>query len=181
MMDHRAASRYARAVFELSLGAGTVDSVERDLALVQGMLESHPEISHLLLNSTISLAEKQDFLVKVLPADLMPLTLSFLKTLIRKRRFAEFAFIQKAFHERYETAKGIQEVTATTAFPMSDTIRVKLVDLLKRKLNLEIRLLEEVDPRILGGLLLRFGGKLVDGSYRTRLEEIEQQLKAVRN
>jgi F-type H+-transporting ATPase subunit delta len=156
MMDHRAAARYARAVFELAQKAESLDAVERDLEWVRGLIEKHGEILHLLVNSSIPLAEKQDFLVKVLPSDLQPLTLYFLKTLIKKRRFAEFSFIQKAFHERYEIAKGIQEVTATTVLPMSRTIREKLIDLLQRKLKQEVRLFEKVDSSIVGGTVGSF-------------------------
>jgi F-type H+-transporting ATPase subunit delta len=106
MIDRRAGRRYAQALFELAKERGTLPRVDANLAEVRGLLVKHPEITHLVLNSTISQAEKEDFLAKILPADVDILALNFLKLLVKKKRFREFPAAQAAFHELYERGQA---------------------------------------------------------------------------
>lgn len=177
-MDPKAVSRYSRALFNLADERRQLDAVEKDLAQARKLVGQYPEISHLVLNSTISRAEKEDFIEKVMPADLSRLVIDFVKVLVKKRRFQELSFIQEAFHRLYEKKRGIQEVKVVSAIPLTGAVQDKLVQALKRKFQCEVRLLPETDPGILGGFILRFDGTEINGSYKNRLEELRQRLMA---
>jgi len=179
MMDSRAAKRYAQALFNLSTEQNLLDSVDESLLRIKDLLLKHPEITHLLLNSTIGQAEKEDFLDKVLPEEMPALIHHFLKLLVRKGRFNEFSLIQNEFHRLTEEKKGIQEVLAISASPLESRVESKIKNLLEKKLSRKIRLATETDTSLIGGLILRFGGREIDASYKNRLWEIKQKLMAL--
>lgn len=178
-MDSKAVRRYARALFNLAELKTQLDLTEKDFLKIRQLVNQYPEISHLVLNSTISQAEKEDFIEKVFPPDLSKLILSFLKVLIKKRRFKELVSIQEEFHRLYEKKKNIQEVQVVTAVSMAPPAREKLIQALKKKLACEIRLMTETDPLILGGMIITFDGMQIDASYKTRLEVLRQKLMAM--
>ncbi|HXV27949.1 MAG TPA: ATP synthase F1 subunit delta [bacterium] len=177
-MDTKAVARYARALFNLAEAGKELDRVEKDLLRIRQLVNQYPEISHLVLNSTISQAEKEDFIEKVFPTDLSKLVLDFLKVLIKKRRFKDLAWMQEQFHRLYEKAKGLQEVRVTTAIAITKPVQDRLIQSLAKKLGCEIRLLTETDPDILGGMIVAFDGTQIDASYKTRLDELRQKLMA---
>ncbi|HTL47141.1 MAG TPA: ATP synthase F1 subunit delta [Verrucomicrobiae bacterium] len=178
MIDHRAVSRYARALLGLAEETGQWEAIDSGLTAVRQLLEKHPEITHLVMNSTIGKAEKEDFLDKVLPASTPRLIADFLKLIVAKGRFHAFRFIQEEFHRLSEEKRGIREVTAVSAVPLPPEAVTRLTALLKKKFKSEIRLITETDPRMIGGLVVRFGGKEIDASYRSRLHELKQNLKS---
>ncbi len=176
MIDRRAISRYARALFLLAEKEHHLEAADRDFAVIKKLVDQHPEISHLLLNSTISHAEKDDFIEKIVPQGISRLVVNLLKVLIEKRRFRELAFIQKEFHKLAEKKAGIQEVEAVTAAELSGKNAARLESILKKKLKCEIRLITRIEPEIMGGFILRFDGKEINASFKNSLDELKQKL-----
>lgn len=176
--DHVASRRYARALFGLAGEKGLLDRIEKDFKTAVVLIGKHPEISHLVLNTTISIVEKEDFLDKIFGADVTTLFIQFIKVLIKKKRFAEFLLIREDFHAFYEKKMGIQEVQVITAVPLSGTLEKKLTETLTKKFRAEIRLLAEVKPDIIGGIILRFNSLEINASFRRHLTELEQKLTA---
>ncbi len=176
MMDYRAAQRYSRALFGLAKKQDGLDDVAADFLAVRRMVESHSEITNLVSNSTISLAEKEDFLDKILPSDIAKLLVNFLKVLVRKRRFREVNFIQERFHALYEKHKGIRKVNVISAAELSQSLLEKLRGMLERKMNAYIELVPEIDPSMIGGLILRYEDKEINASFRDRLRDLKQKI-----
>lgn len=178
MMDLRAVHRYTKALFELAEQADQLDKIDDQLIGLCRLVVTHPEIHHLVSNSTIAQAEKEDFIGKVVPADTLPLLVNFLKVLIKKGRFWELQSIQTEFHRSYERKRRVEEVTVVSAVPLSDETTAKLEKILKQKLHLDINLIAKTDPKMIGGLILRFGGNEINASFRARLENLHQLLTA---
>jgi F-type H+-transporting ATPase subunit delta len=178
MKDLRAVHRYCRALYELAEKAGKLDVMDDQLLAVRKLVDKHPEISNLVSNSTITLAEKEDFLSKIVPADTLPVLINFLKVLVKKKRFRELAAIQEEFHRDYEKQCGIEEVTVISAVPLSAENAAKLKETLKLKLKSDIQLIAKTDSKIIGGLILRFGGQEINASFRARLDSLHQLLTA---
>ena len=176
ILDLRAVHRYSRALYDLAEKAGEIDKIDDQLMAMQQLVDKHHEITNLVSNSTITLAEKEDFIGKIAPADTSSLLINFLKVLIKKKRFRELTAIQEAFHRRYEKMRRIEEVTVISAVPLSDENSAKLAETLKRKLKFDIQLIAKIHPQMIGGLILRFGGQEINASFRSRLDELEQLL-----
>ena len=178
MIDLRAAHRYARALFELAEKNNLLDRIDDQLLAVRELVKKYPEVSHLISNSTIPVAEKEDFIGKIVPDDTLPLLVNFLKVLIKKKRFGELTFIQQAFHRLYEKKRRIEEVEVVSAVPLSDSNAAKLGKLLEKKFSSAIRLTAKTDPEMIGGLILRFSGNEINASFKSRLEALRQMLTA---
>ena len=178
MIDLRASHRYARALFELAEQQGLLDKIDDQLLAVVGIVQRYPEISHLISNSTITLAEKEDFIGKIIPQDTLPLLVNFLKVLIKKKRFGELPFMQGTFHRLYEKKRRVEEVVAVSAVPLSDSNAARLEKILEKKFKTNIRLAVKTDPDMIGGLILRFSGNEINASFRSRLDALRQALTA---
>ncbi len=176
MADSLAVNRYARALLNLAEERGQLK--EADLAMEQAaqIVDRHPEIRHLVLNSTISADEKEDFLGKVFPESFNRLVLDFLKVLVRKKRFRNLKDIQQVFRRLYEIRQGIKEVTVITAVALSPENEDRLTKMLAVRLKAEIKLVTRVDASLLGGMILQFDGNEINGSYKSRLNEARQIL-----
>ncbi|MBI3313662.1 MAG: ATP synthase F1 subunit delta [Candidatus Omnitrophica bacterium] len=174
--DLSAARRYAAALFNLAVERKVLEKVEKDFFRVIELLKQHPEISSLVSNFTVAQAEKEDFIDKVFPRDMERLLLYFLKVLTHKKRFTEISAIQEQFHLLFEKKAGIQEVHVITAVTLSEKNKEKLISVLEKRFKSEIRLALKTDAKILGGMILRFDGKEINGGYKNRLHEIRQKL-----
>lgn len=174
--DHQVSLRYARALFGLVDEAGTLEKADYGFAQIIELIRKHPEIKHLVSNSTISRAEKEDFIHKIFPADTEKILVNFIKVLVKKGRFSQVESIQKEFHKLFETKKGIKEVEVITAIELSDEVQQKLRSALNKKLNAEIRLQLSVDKDLIGGMQIRYDGTEIDTSYKNRLAELRQIL-----
>jgi F-type H+-transporting ATPase subunit delta len=178
MMDLRAVHRYSHALYLLAEAQHQLDAIDDQLIAVRELVEKHREIAHLVSNSTIALGEKEDFIGKVVPAGTLPLLVNFLKVLIKKRRFKELPAIQEEFHRFYERKQRIEEVIIISAVPLSEENNAKLATTLNKKFNYNVRLTPKVDPDMIGGLILRFGGQEINASFRSRLDALRQLLTA---
>lgn len=176
MIDYQASIRYARALMGLAEEGNILEKIDADFEQIIRLLDRHPEITHLVSNSTIGKPEKDDFLEKVFPESTARLLINFLKVLIDKKRFKQIRDIQKIFRRFFEQKKGVKEVTVITAAALARNTEQKLKTALERRLKSQIRLIQEVDRNILGGLVVRFNGSEINSSFRDRLTELKQRL-----
>lgn len=178
MSESQASTRYAKALLELASKQGQLDAVAGDLNALSKIAETQRDIFRYILNSAVSKQDKENFIRKLLSGSSSELLVSFLQVLIKKNRFKELLQINQIFQQLYEKSQGIEEVTAVTAFPLNESNEEKLKTVLAKKLGAKIRLKKEIDKKIMGGLIVRFGSKEIDGSYRHRLDRIRQTLMA---
>lgn len=176
MIDQAAVSRYTRALFALSEEQNLLADADKGLESVRSIVEKNPNVTRLLLTPTIPLAEKKEFIEKFFGGSAPKLVVHFIKVLLEKKRLEELFPIQEEFRRLYEAKKGLKEVTAVSAVEISPKNLEKLKSILTKKLRSEIRIKTEVDPDLIGGLVVRFDGKELNSSFRARLEEVRQRL-----
>ena len=175
-MATAAARRYAKAVFELAEGEGHVDEWTRRLVAIRDLL-SDPEMASVLTNPTIA-TEQRFALISDTPHLLDPEATNLAKLLIESSRVRDIAAIHEEFQRLADDAAGRVRATVTTAVELSTKDRDRVEDELSKRLGKEIRMHVVVDPRILGGLKLQYGDRLVDASVATRLQQLRRRLAA---
>ena len=176
MKRSEASIRYARALFQIAQDKKVLADMDRELETLCTVIKKHPAILRLVLNSALSNEEKEGFLSRVLGHSASPLLINFLKVLIKKNRFSELESIQLEFRRFSEQKQNIREVKVISAVPLSSENKNRLQSRLEKQMNAQIRLSPVLDPDILGGLILRFDNQQIDGSYRSRLAMLRQQL-----
>lgn len=174
----RLARRYATALGWLAEERNLLDEVERDLELVQSLLDGSEEFGYLLRNEQIAVSERCAFLERVLKDEVQPLTLDFLYLIIRKHRARYLEDIIDAYVEYANERRGILVVRVTTAKELDDMLLETLREGLGKALDAKVRVRSSVDPSLLGGVIVRVGDLLIDGSALTRLNQLGRTLKS---
>lgn len=167
--------RYAEAAFEIALRDGTVETWLQQLESVAAAL-SDPTIVRRLEDPSVPLHDRQAALGAIFGGDVLPQLANLLGLVLRRRRLESVPAIAREFRRLYNRRTGIVEATATSAAELDerevDALRGRLEQLTGARVELELR----VDPELLGGLQLRIGDQLIDGSVRGRLERLRSRL-----
>ena len=170
------AKEYGRALFLLSEEDGTTEALAEEIRLVKEILREHPRYEKLLDTPALSREEKL-LLIDGAFSSLNENLVNLLKILCEKHSVYQFARIAEAYADLCDEARGIERVEALTAVAMTP----KQIGALTEKLSLStgktVIVRNTVDPSLLGGVVLRFMGKQLDGSVKARLCALEKSLK----
>jgi F-type H+-transporting ATPase subunit delta len=169
-----AAKRYARAVFELATDEGQVEEWGRRLAKVRDLL-SDPQVAAVLTNPTIPVSLRME-LISAAPHELDPEATNLARLLIESNRVAQIRGVTEEFEALADEAAGRVRATVTTAVELEPAERDRVADQLSERLGKEVRITLVVDKRILGGLKLQYGDRLIDASIATKLQQLRRQL-----
>ena len=169
-----AAKRYAQAAFELALEAATLDQWAGALGQIASFM-GEGNAASVLENTRVPVEDKQRLIDAALQ-DLPPLPLNLARLLVRKGRTALAGDISTEFKILSEQGQGISRARAFTAVPLDDFAREALTKRLQEQTGRSIILEAEIDPNLIGGLVIQLGDKLVDVSTKARLQALRESL-----
>ena len=175
-MATEAARRYGKAVFELAQQEGQLEEWGRRLGKIRELF-ADPEVAAVLSNPTIA-TERRDALVSTAPHLVDDEATTLARMLIESGRIDEASAIEEEFHRLADKAAGRVRATLTTAVELEHADRDRVQRELAKRLNKEVRLSVVVDPRLIGGLKLQYGDRVVDASVATRLQQLRRRLAA---
>ncbi len=176
MSNHRAASRYAKSILELALEQKKLKEVHADFQKLTEVAESNYEFGVILKNPIINSDKKQAILKSLFEKDAQKLTMSFFDIISRKNREDILLDVAREFEIQYNIHSSIQVADLTTTFPIDEKLRKEFVDVVKSISGLkEVKLVEKVDPEIIGGFILRVNDRLLDDSISSKLRELRNQ------
>lgn len=172
------AGRYAVALFDLASEAGTVSEVESDLEKLSGALRESEDLAGLIRNPEVSRAD----LGKAMAAlgsllGLGKLTANFLGVLAGNRRLSKLPAIIQGFRTIAAAQRGEVTAEVTSAHALSDSQLSALQQKLKAREGRNVKIHSNVDPDLLGGLVVTIGSKRIDSSIRTRLNSLAHAMK----
>lgn len=168
--------RYAHALFETANRASAIDLVESDLKTVDEALRQVPRLQRALKAPTISSGKKRELLEQAFGQRVSPLSLRFLGLLVDRRRETVLNDIYEEFRRLANEHRRILPVQVTTAVPMTDAEREALAAALSQKTGKKVVLQVSIDPSLMGGLIVRMGDTIIDGSVKTRLSQLRDWL-----
>jgi F-type H+-transporting ATPase subunit delta len=166
---------YARALFEAAQEANRVDAVAVDLAELAHAMEEVPELRAFLRNPQIEPAGKAAMLEQ-LTVDGDELVRNFVRLVAEKGRGGELAEISNELDALVAQAQNRLTVELTTSYELSDKEAASLVQTIEKASGRTVEATRTVDPSLIGGIVLRIGSHLADGSVRGRLERLRQEL-----
>ena len=172
------AKRYAQAVFAIAREQDSYDQWLADLSAL-AQLAGDPGFKLIMESPRIPLDKKAEVLQERLPA-IAPLAMKLAQLLIVKRRVEIIPGLLETYRGMLDARRGIEHVRAITAVPLEQAEQEALVKQIGERIGKEIVLTTEVDPSIIGGMILRIGDKLVEGSARGRLESLRRRLAEAR-
>jgi len=174
------AGRYATALFELALESNAIDAVQGDLDRFDALVGDNPDLARLVRSPVFGADEQGKALAAVLAkADIGGLAAKFLMLVTSNRRLFAVGQIIKAYRALVARHKGELTAQVTVAEPLSDAHRSAIRDALHAVTGKDVGLDVNVDPAIIGGLVVKLGSRMVDSSLRTKLNSIKQAMKEV--
>ena len=177
MIDLSVVRRYARALFDMAKRSNeTMDAVEDDLKRVDQALRSIPRLESALRAPTVGSERKKALLKTAFGDQVSPLTARFLQLVVDRGREEVLTSIYSEYLRLANEHRNILAVDVTAAVPLSDEQLSELARSLEARTGKRIRIQEQTEPALLGGLIIRMGDTILDGSVRSRLERLHTQL-----
>jgi F-type H+-transporting ATPase subunit delta len=173
------AGRYASALFELASENGTVSAVESDLETLGAALVESEDLRAATTNPQLSRGDQGDAIAAIAKhLKLSELTTNFLGVIAGNRRLAKLTDMIAAFKAIAAAQRGEVTATVTSAHPLSAEQLASLKTKLTAREGRTVMLVADVDPDLLGGLVVTIGSQRIDASIRTRLNSLSQAMKA---
>lgn len=174
------AGRYATALFELAAEAKKLKVVESDLKAFGAMLESSADLERLVRSPVFSADEQQRALAAILKkAGIKGLTANFMGLVAGNRRLFAIRDMIRAFTALLARHRGEVSAAVTSASKLTTAQTRALKAELKAAIGQEIKISTQVDPALLGGLVVKVGSRMIDTSLRTKLNNLKFAMKEV--
>lgn len=168
------ARRYAAGVFQLAQDDGAIDTWRAELAKLDDLLQDDVLVAA-FQNPAVG-AKRRMELAHLLEPDLRPETQNLLRLLVEHGRTGEIHQIREEFERLADEALGVVHATVTTAIDLDPDDRRRYQQALARKLDRKVNVNFRTDPGVVGGAAIQIGDHLVDGTVRTQLARLRQEL-----
>jgi F-type H+-transporting ATPase subunit delta len=175
------AKRYAKALFELAQEQNLVAETETQLQLLVNAIEQNADFRAFLAAPGIPAATKIEALKQSFAGQLLPIVLNTVGLLIERGRQGELSAVLDAYLQVAGVALGRADAVVTSAQPLTLGEKDKLAKKFGALLGKTIRVHNTVDASLLGGLTVRIGDTLYDGSLRGKLERLDKALQSSAN
>lgn len=174
MASDEAASRYAQAAMEIARSDGTIDQWRSELDDVASVL-AESGLAPILADDRVPINERLAFVDRTLAVS--PKALNLARLLVTKGRSRGARFVSQAFNRMADEVQGRVPAQVTSAVDLGPAQVADIERRLSESLHKQVTITHQVDPSIMGGLVIRVGDELLDGSLRTRLRRLQQQLE----
>jgi F-type H+-transporting ATPase subunit delta len=174
-----AAKRYAQAVFSLANERDSLDAWSADLALLSSIV-ANSDNAAFLENPTVTADRKFAAIESALDTNVQPETRNLVKMLIERDRTALIPEIRGLFDDQVRAERGIAVAQVTTAERLNDAEQGLVREKLEGMTGQTVELATKIDPEIIGGIIIRIGDQVIDGSVRNKLEKMRSRLMAGR-
>jgi F-type H+-transporting ATPase subunit delta len=172
------ARRYAKALFGLAKDAGKVEAWATSLVSLQAAVDGSPDLQDILANPVYSKDQRRAIVEKLAAAlSLETEPRSLLLLLGDRNRLSYLSAIVATFRDLADAHLGRVRAKVTSAVKLEDAAAQAIAEKLSQATSAKVLLDRVVDPAILGGVVAQVGSLVYDGSVRTQLEDLRQQLK----
>jgi F-type H+-transporting ATPase subunit delta len=168
------ANRYAKAIFEIAQERKTLDAWQSDLEKISNAF-ADTELKEVLDNPGIPFEQKTQLLKNVFK-DVNPLALNLASLLVSKRIISLSDPIVEDYKKLVQSLRGIEQAEITSAVPLSDEDKQKLSTWLGGIIGKKVIVKTSVDKSLIGGIIARVEGKVLDGSTRGKLMALKKEL-----
>jgi F-type H+-transporting ATPase subunit delta len=169
---------YSRALLDLARERGEEDALLDELTQLADYLAGNPAFADFLASPLVDGDARREVIEKAFRGRASDLLVDGLQVLNRKGRLGLLAAVAQAYRSQYREEKGLVDVHVRTAVPLSPALRQQLEEAARRFTGRIPFLIEQVDPALLGGLVVQVGDRKMDASVASRLAEIARRLDA---
>jgi F-type H+-transporting ATPase subunit delta len=176
MRSSDAATAYARVLFDMALLADAVDATDEALATVAEGVRGERELREALTDTSVPVEAKRAILRDIFGAHATPEAIAVITVMAERGLLSLLPDVARLYGEIAEAERGIVAAEVTTAVPLDDALRASLTDKLAALLGRPVSLRERVDASIVGGVVIKVAGRVLDGSVASQLEGVRRAL-----
>lgn len=175
------ARRYARALFEVAQKRDQLDLIEQEIHVLDKIFSDHPEFLKFLHHPSVEQETKKEELSVILGEHFSETTLTFLLLLIDRVREGELHAIMEFFDRLANKERGLEDAFVTTSEPLSEKSKEELAEKFGVITTRKVRIHNEIDADILGGVKVQIGDRVYDGSLQGKLNRIKKHMSKTRS
>ena len=175
MAGTRAAIRYAKAVLDLAKDQNTAETVNNDMKLIAVTIAQSEDLNAMLLSPVIKSTTKKAVLLQVFKNS-NTITINLIDTLITNKRLTLLEEVALKVNQLYDELKGKEIAQVTTAVPLTDNLKVKVLAKVKELTGKDVEVKNIIDESILGGFILRVGDIQYNASVANKLNKLKREL-----
>ena len=172
----KVAQTYAESLWDLAVEADVVDEVADELAQSVRLIDDQPQLRAMFDSPAINADRRARSIKAIFEGKVSSLTYRFLQVANDKGRLDQLAGVQIAFDQRLKDERGEVDVDLYTAQPLSDAQKASVAAKVSASIGRQAVVTAHLDESMLGGLKLRIGDKLIDGSVATQLNKMKRKM-----
>lgn len=169
---------YARGIFEMARGEGSLERVEGELLTISRAFETSPELRSSLTDPQLPLERKQAVVDDLIGSRASSLTVGLVQLLVSQNHASDLPAVARAVADAAASSRDRAVAEVRSAVPLDDATVQRLTTSLGRATGKEVEVKVVVDPEIIGGLVARVGDTVIDGSIAKRVDSARQAVKA---
>jgi F-type H+-transporting ATPase subunit delta len=171
------AKRYAVALFELAQGESNIDGIEKELLLFRDVLSSDKKLESFFEHPKVDVDKKKQMVKETFASALSQQTLNTLYLLFDRHREALISELIQQYIELANRERGIAQATVYSVRPLTNEESSTLSEVFAGRIGKQtLRINNEVDADLIGGIKIRIGNRIYDGSVNGKLKRMERQL-----
>jgi F-type H+-transporting ATPase subunit delta len=174
MAGARAAIRYAKAVLSLASDKNATEVVNNDMKLMAKTIAESKDLSDMLQSPVVSSSIKKSVLLEVFKNS-NEITSNLIDTLITNKRLPLLGEVALKYNILYDELTGTQIAQVTTAIPLTDDLKVKVLAKVKELTGKDVEVKNMIDESILGGFILRVGDIQYNASIANKLNKLKRE------
>lgn len=175
MKGTKAASRYAKALLELAIENNQVDVVLDDMKYLSVVAKEYRDFQ-LLVKSPVINSDKKIQIFNELFGEFQQISRMFIELITKKGREVFLLEIADSFEVQVNKYKGITPLTITSAVPLSEASKNKILSKVQGIASGTLEITEKIDPTLIGGFIVRTDDKQIDASVVSQLDNLKQRL-----
>lgn len=179
MLRGAVGGRYAEALYEIARRNNAVDTVEVEIKAVNDIIQGDRDLQKLLYHPRITAGDKKNLLKDLFGGKVSQVTTDFLSLLVERQREQFLGDIVDYYVNKANAERNITAAAITSAVELTKEERAKLADVLAKITNKKVQTSYAVDPSLIGGIVVRIGDRVIDGSIRTRLATMREHLRQI--
>lgn len=176
---NRAALRYAKAALSLAQEQNKAEKINQDMQLIDNTIAENKKLRSFLNNPVFKAEDKLKTFDAIFGNKIDEITKGIIKLLIKNKRLTLLPFVAKQFQNLYNKAQNVTTAVVTTAVPLTDALKKKVLEKIKNETKKEVSLENVVDDSIIGGFVLKIGDKQVDASISGKLNNLSKKFEKI--
>jgi len=169
-------NRYASAFMDLAEKQDMFDKFDSDLALVKETINTNKDLKDFLEHPLIQSNDKKDAIDSIFREHISNYTLNLIKLLIDKNRVLILSFLADHYKALLNKKRNISTAQIITAVEIDEEVKNRIKEKLERVFSQTIEVKTSIDKEIIAGMIVKIGDKIIDGSIKTKFDNMKKQL-----